>query len=206
MQVFRVAPGETPSERWLEAFPDAVIERPPFATERGAHQADVCWISTGIDGWRDEIRRQAAHCRVVAHSRRPTDDEAIEALDAGAHGYCHSLSNVSILRAIVSTVTSGSLWVGPGVITRMIRTLRHSISEPPERPPEAFATLTAREREVALAVTTGATNKEIAQQLGMTERTVKMHLGSIFQKLGVRDRVHLVLLLAKPTFEPVTRH
>jgi two-component system, NarL family, nitrate/nitrite response regulator NarL len=59
---------------------------------------------------------------------------------------------------------------------------------------------------VAFAVTTGATNKEIAQQLGMTERTVKMHLGSIFQKLGVRDRVHLVLLLAKPTFEPVTRY
>jgi DNA-binding NarL/FixJ family response regulator len=51
---------------------------------------------------------------------------------------------------------------------------------------------------VALAVTTGASNKDIALQLGMAERTVKMHLGSIFRKLEVRDRVHLVLYLSQP--------
>ncbi|HSM26674.1 MAG TPA: helix-turn-helix transcriptional regulator, partial [Thioalkalivibrio sp.] len=45
-----------------------------------------------------------------------------------------------------------------------------------------------------------------AQQLGMTERTVKMHLGSIFQKLGVRDRVHLVLQLTQSNQDSLPRH
>jgi DNA-binding NarL/FixJ family response regulator len=81
---------------------------------------------------------------------------------------------------------------------RMIRTLRRSIPPDVSHPPAGFETLTVREREVALAVTTGASNKDIALQLGMTERTVKMHLGSAFKKLDVRDRMHLVLCLAQP--------
>ena len=206
MHIFRIAAGEVSSDRWLEAFPDAVIERPPFALDDGS-RAHVCWISSGVENWRDAVRIQARHSRVIVHSRRPTDEEAIEALDAGAHGYCHSLSNTAILRAIDTTVTAGSLWVGPGVIARMIRTLRRTLRQetnPP--PPEGFGALTPREREVALAVTTGASNKEMAQQLGMTERTVKMHLGSIFQKLGVRDRVHLVLQLTQSNQDSLPRH
>jgi DNA-binding NarL/FixJ family response regulator len=205
MHIFRIAAREMPSDRWLEAFPGAVIERPPFALDDGTG-ARVCWISSGIESWRDDVRMQARHSRVIVHSRRPTDEEAIEALDAGAHGYCHSLSNTAILRAIDTTVMAGSLWVGAGVIARMIRTLRRTLRhETNLLPPEGFRALTPREREVALAVTTGASNKQIARQLGMTERTVKMHLGSIFQKLGVRDRVHLVLQLTQANPDPVPK-
>jgi len=105
---------------------------------------------------------------------------------------------VAVLRAVQSTVIAGGLWVPPGVMGRMIRTLRRSIPSDVSHPPAGFETLTLREREVALALTTGASNKDIALQLGMTERTVKMHLGSIFKKLQVRDRVHLVLYLSQP--------
>ena len=197
MHIFRISETESVSSRWTEAFPDARIERPPLASpaEPGS---GVCWISTMLEGWADLVHEQVPHSRVVVISRTPTDEQAIEALDAGAHGYCHALSNAAILRSVANTVGAGSLWVGPGVIARMIRTLRHSLAESPERPPEGFETLTPREREVALAATTGASNKEIGEQLGMNERTVKMHLGAIFRKLGVRDRVHLVLYLARP--------
>ena len=199
MQVFRMALGENPSPRWREAFPHAVLQYPPFAEEPADH-VRVCWISAGLDGWPTLVREQAGRSRVVTHSRRPSDEEAITAFDAGAHGYCHSLANVALLRAVHSTVVSGGLWVSPGVMGRMIRTLRRSLPPAPGRPPMGFETLSAREQEVALAVTTGASNKDIALQLGMAERTVKMHLGSIFRKLEVRDRIHLVLHLAQPDF------
>lgn len=201
MHVFRMALGENPSPRWREAFPEAALHYPPFA-EGPAEPVQVCWISSGLDGWPALVSGQAGRSRVVVHSRRPSDEEAITAFEAGAHGYCHCLANVALLRAVNSTVISGGLWVSPGVMGRMIRTLRRSLPSDPGRPPIGFERLSAREREVALAVTTGASNKDIALQLGMTERTVKMHLGSIFRKLEVRDRVHLVLHLAQPGFAP----
>ncbi|AGA31825.1 putative LuxR-family transcriptional regulator [Thioalkalivibrio nitratireducens DSM 14787] len=196
MHRFKIAPEERPSERWVEAFPGAVIERPPFASQR-ARGVEICWISTGLERWPEVVREQVSGCRVVVHSRRPNDDEAVAAFEAGAHGYCHSLSNVTILQSVASTVASGGLWVNPAVMARMIRAVRVARRADPGYPPDGFERLTAREREVALAVTTGASNKDIADQLSLTERTVKMHLGAIFKKLGVRDRVHLVLYLAR---------
>ena len=60
----------------------------------------------------------------------------------------------------------------------------------------AWARLTAREVEVARAVAQGRSNKEVADLMFISERTVKAHLGSIFDKLGVRDRLQLVLHMA----------
>jgi two-component system, NarL family, nitrate/nitrite response regulator NarL len=196
MQVFKMAPGENPSPRWKEAFPDAVLRHPPFVADAG-DPIQVCWVSAGLEAWPKLVSGQVGRSRVVVVSRQPNDQEAIVAFEAGAHGYCHSLANVALLRGVYGTVIAGGLWVPPGVMGRMIRTLRRSLPSEPEHPPAGFEALTAREREVALAVTTGASNKDIASQLGLAERTVKMHLGSIFNKLRVRDRVHLVLRLAQ---------
>ena len=55
--------------------------------------------------------------------------------------------------------------------------------------------LTAREQQVALAVAGGASNKEVARTLNITERTIKAHVSAIFQKLGARDRLHLSLIM-----------
>ena len=197
MHIFRIARDESVSPRWSEAFPGLCVERAPFAGNAEC-APNLCWTSTSLPDWVSLVQEQAKHSRVVAISRTPTDDEAITALDAGAHGYSHALANAAILRSVATTVESGGLWVGQGVMARMIRTLRTSLPDALERnAPPGFEALTPRERQVALAVTTGASNKEIAQQLGLAERTVKMHLGAIFQKLNVRDRLHLVLCLAR---------
>ncbi|MBK7686047.1 MAG: helix-turn-helix transcriptional regulator [Rhodocyclaceae bacterium] len=58
-----------------------------------------------------------------------------------------------------------------------------------------FANLTAREQQVACAVAGGASNKEVARTLNITERTIKAHVSAIFQKLGARDRLHLSLIM-----------
>ncbi len=196
MHVLLTSREKGPSPRLMQAFPAAQVLRPPFPD---ALQADttICWIGTDLPDWLQQVRERCRMHRVVVHSTRPTDDEGIEALDAGAHGYAHSLAAEAQLRAIAHTVTSGGLWVGPTLIGRMIRTLRRAQPEDPTEPPPGFDRLTPREREVALAVTTGVSNKEIARQLGLSERTVKMHLGAAFQKLGVEDRVQLVLCLMR---------
>jgi two-component system, NarL family, nitrate/nitrite response regulator NarL len=196
MQVFLIHSDTQPSPRWTEAFPDVQViqDSHPSGLPAGT---EACWIDVGLPDWPTRVREHARVHRVVVHSRRPHDDEGIAAFDAGAHGYCHSLANAAHLRAVAATVAGGGLWVGPGLMARMIRTVRRAQPANPERPPEGFERLTPREREVALAVTTGASNKEIARQLGMTERTVKMHLGSVFRKLRVHDRVQLVLHLTR---------
>ena len=61
---------------------------------------------------------------------------------------------------------------------------------------DILAALTKRELEVARLVANGSSNKEIARQLGITERTVKAHVGAVFQKLNVRDRLQLALIVS----------
>jgi len=185
-----------PSPRLLQAFPNARVVSAPFPDVLDGDIA-ICWIGTELADWLQQVRERCNVHRVVVHSMRPTDEEGITALDAGAHGYCHSLAAELQLQAVATSVASGGLWVGAGLIGRMIRTLRHAQLETPSEPPPGFDRLTPREREVARAVTTGSSNKEIARQLGLSERTVKMHLGAVFQKLGVEDRVQLVLCLMR---------
>jgi len=197
MHLFLIAAEHTPSERWSEAFPECRVQPPPFPEQLPAG-VQLVWVSTAITDWPAVVAVWVQRARVVVHSLLPTDDQALDAFAAGAHGYCHSLANVALLRAVAATVAAGGLWLGPGVLGRVVRGFRSTQKTVRKLPPENFGVLTVREREVALAVTSGATNKEIAQQLGLTERTVKMHLGSIFRKLGVRDRLHLVLLLTHP--------
>lgn len=196
MHLFRIGHQESPSNRWHEAFTNLRVEQPPFA-DSVPSGTKICWVSTGVPDWQERVKQWISLTRVVVISWNPSDDEAIAALDIGAHGYCHGLAATAMLQNVAHTVLAGGLWVGPSVMARMIRTLRHSLAEEPKAPPANFEKLTEREREVALAVTTGASNKEIGRQLGLSESTVKMHLGNIFQKLDVRDRLHLVLYLAK---------
>ncbi len=68
----------------------------------------------------------------------------------------------------------------------------------------SMATLTAREREVCVLAITGKANKEISSELGITTRTVKFHLGSIFRKYGVASRIELILNTGKPRAEEQT--
>lgn len=196
MHLLLISRDVRPSPRLLQAFPGARVLRPPFPDSLPAHTA-LCWIGTDLGDWLEQVRERCRMHRVVVHSMRPTDEEGIAALDAGAQGYCHSLAAEPQLRAVATTVASGGLWVGAGLIGRMIRTLRRVQPETLAEPPPGFDRLTPREREVAMAVTTGASNKAIARQFGLSERTIKMHLGAVFQKLGVDDRVQLVLCLMR---------
>lgn len=93
----------------------------------------------------------------------------------------------------------GGLWVGPELLARVIRAAVPAARADADALAAGalLAALSAREREVAEAVAEGLTNKVVAARLGITERTVKAHLATVFDKLGVRDRLQLALRVSR---------
>lgn len=179
------------SPRWLEAFPDALITS--AKSDLGTDGAFV-GLSAELPDWRTRLAALVATPGrdVVLLSLQPDDGEALAAFELGARGYAHALATAEMLREVDAVVAHGGLWVGPALMARLLRALG---TRPTRTAPRAdvLEGLSAREREVAEAVADGLSNKEIALRLALTERTVKAHLAAVFDKLGVRDRLQLVV-------------
>jgi DNA-binding NarL/FixJ family response regulator len=89
-------------------------------------------------------------------------------------------------------VADGGSWIDPRVAPRLLSALRAGRPGGPD--PARLAALSERELEVLALVARGATNTEIAEQLLVSERTVKGHVGNLFTKLGARDRAAAIVL------------
>jgi len=146
-----------------------------------------------LPGWHaEEWPRLLAGLRVVVTSLRPNDDEGTQAIGAGACGYCHGYAPTGTWDQVLEAADQGAVWMGQSLLTRLLRSVQASISETKNWD---AGLLTEREHAVARLVARGEANAEIASALGITERTVKAHLSSIFEKLHVDDRLQLALLV-----------
>jgi len=189
-----------PVPRWLEAFPDALLMgyRVADGTELAPlAEAAVIWLHVAGDeqavaAWVGAVRAVAGNVPIVVLSNVPQDEQGMAALTAGAAGYCSALALPAVLRQVAGVVEHGGLWVGPQLMRRLMQGIA---ARSAEGPAPALDVLSQRERQVAQAVARGSTNKEIARVLGITERTVKAHLSAAFEKLGVRDRMQLSLVV-----------
>jgi len=140
------------------------------------------------------LKKAAPGCAVVVLSNVPSEAEGLAVLEAGASGYTGALAVADVLRHIETVVDNGGLWVGPELLQRLLVALGKRPGMQAQGNSQ-LAKLSQREREVALAVAAGATNKEVAQKLDITERTVKAHLHQVFETLKVRDRLQLSILI-----------
>ncbi|WMC11224.1 response regulator transcription factor [Oceanimonas pelagia] len=185
------------SPRWRRAFPEATLAIAGQDNTDTDHDGLV-WVLTGQPGWEQLIRRQSARGRtVLALTRRPQLDELRRALTAGARGYLEAMSSTAILTQAAATTRAGGMWLPAELVNRMVGLLSPLLAQtPPAARPNGYdlSLLTNRERQVMAEVLSGASNKRIALTLNITERTVKAHLSSVFEKLGARDRMHLMLL------------
>lgn len=133
----------------------------------------------------------AGALQLVACSTLPHDDEGLAALRSGFRGYCNLWTSVDLLPRLVAAVAAGELWIGRSLLSRLLLTIA---VQPGAGPGTRWREpLTGREQEVACLVADGASNKEVARRLGVSERTVKDHLTHIFGKLHIHDRVQLAL-------------
>jgi len=151
----------------------------------------------GLDGIAATARIVAdpdlAGCRVVILTTFETDEYVFAALRAGACGFLTKEVSPDELRRAVQVAAAGEALLSPSVTRRVVAEFAH-------RPVPAgdtggrLAVLTDREREVARLVATGLSNDQIADRLVISPLTVKTHITRAIAKLGVRDRVQLVIL------------
>ena len=177
--VGEAADGATAVEGALRLRPDVVV-------------MDVRMPGTdGLEATR-RILAQAPRTRILILTTFGEDRDVYDALRAGASGFLLKDSAPEDLVHGIRVVARGEALLGPAT-TRQV--LSHWVRRPPASPgdPGIAARLATREREVIELVAAGRTNAEIAADLCVTESTVKTHLARAQHKLGLRDRVHVVI-------------
>jgi DNA-binding NarL/FixJ family response regulator len=149
-----------------------------------------------LPDWDDaQWKKHFDELKVIIASVRPSDHEASRTFTAGCSGYLHAYSPVSVLDSALQSVNAGSVWMGRSLVNRILKEIDRRLKPAAQSGGlSAWAdTLTLREKEVAQRAAVGRSNQEIADELGITERTVRAHMTAIFEKLGVDDRLTLAL-------------
>jgi DNA-binding NarL/FixJ family response regulator len=182
-------------ETWREAFPDL---QPGSIDEVPAGQGLIWVLQPGGRAASSVVKALSRHLEgrsLILLADEPSESEAMEALAAGASGYCNGHAAPEVLQQVAKVVENGGIWVGQGLMQRLLASTARLASRPEADEAAWRALLTPREQAAAVLLARGASNKEIARQLQITERTVKAHVGAMFEKLGVRDRLQLALII-----------
>ncbi|NIJ18682.1 two-component system nitrate/nitrite response regulator NarP [Sphingomonas naasensis] len=143
---------------------------------------------TGLDVLRT-LRNRGDGRPVILLTGGINDQVSKEAMNLGVNGIVIKSTAPRDLLTCLETVVQGKRWLDQEV---MQRAMDLAMSPDAERDP--LETLSGRERAVASLAQRGLRNKEIADELGLTEGTVKVHLHKVFDKLGLRSRTDLILL------------
>jgi DNA-binding NarL/FixJ family response regulator len=155
-----------------------------------------------LDGLEATRRILAADsdARILILTTFDLDEYVYEALKAGASGFVLKDDPPEQLISAIRTVAAGDALLSPAVTKRVIREFTRI---PRPAPPDEFGDLSERERDVLRLIARGLSNGEIAQELFISETTVKTHVTHILHKLGLRDRVQAVVLAYQTgLFEP----
>jgi DNA-binding NarL/FixJ family response regulator len=166
--------GEEALEKYRETRPDLVL-------------MDLSMpVMDGLEATR-AILAEFPDARIVVLTTYAGDEDIHRALDAGALGYMVKDTMVSEVLKIIRMVMSGRRGIPPAVAAKLA-----------EHTPRVA--LTPRETEVVSLIATGLTNGQIAERIGRTEETVKVHVKNILHKLGARDRTEAVTTAVRRGF------
>jgi DNA-binding NarL/FixJ family response regulator len=133
-------------------------------------------------------------CRVLILTTFETDEYVFAALAAGASGFLTKEIEPEGLRHAVRVVAAGDALLSPSVTRRVVGQFAHRPVRATSAGGDRLAALTVREREVVRLVATGLSNEDIARELVISPLTAKTHITRAITKLGVRDRVQLVIV------------
>jgi NarL family two-component system response regulator LiaR len=137
------------------------------------------------------IRAAVPEARVIVLTSFADDDRLLPAIRAGAAGYLLKNVEPHELARAVRAAHDGQALLDPTVAARLVEAIAGPAAEPPH------GDLTPREREVLALIVRGLSNKRIARELDVSEKTVKAHVGHVLAKLGVTDRTQAAVLAVR---------
>ncbi|WP_205624527.1 response regulator [Actinomadura flavalba] len=138
------------------------------------------------------ITADSPHVRVLVLSMADDDASVFAAMQAGARGYLLKGARRDEVLRSVHAVAQGEAIFGPAIATRLMSYFA-ALGAEPAPADHPFPELTVREREILALVARHLTNPQIAERLGLSPKTVRNHVSSIFAKLQVADRAHAIM-------------
>ena len=175
---------------WEKAFTPALVYtnepviQPTYSTP--------IFIYHKVKAWEQTVSEWSLKHNIILLSSQLTLSELQQALSLGAKGYMDAASGIAAYQAAAAAIGQGALWVPPAILEQLSKFLATHLSKQ-IRTPANHPELSKRENEVMLLAKQGLSNKEIATRLFISERTVKQHLTATFAKLGIKDRLQLIL-------------
>lgn len=130
------------------------------------------------------------NCNAIAMTSLPRFDQCVHLMKMGIQGYMNTHSSLLNLNSAIQSIQNGGMWFDPGIVQDIIGNL--SVSDTLEAQNE-IDRLSEREIQIAHYVSKSLSNRQIAEQLEISERTVKAHLLACYHKLDLHDRVALAL-------------
>lgn len=180
--------------RWMSIF---ALSQPTILSDMPSDidENSILFISDTLlkNGSEEKLLNLFRH-RVMVLSMVPDFNAAQNFLVMGAMGYGNAMMHESHLYSAFQALEEGKVWLHPDFIALMISQIQDQ-DVGKKKSLSLLDDLSKREREVALMLSDGATHQSIANALDITVRTVKAHATSIYQKLDVKDRLALSLLL-----------
>lgn len=148
-------------------------------------------IMDGVETTR-QIQKRFSRTKVLVLTTFDDDEYVTAALQNGAMGYLLKDTPSEELAFAIRAVHKGYTQLGPGIVKKLLTQFPTGTTQTPS-PPESLVELTPREKEVLRLIASGANNKEIANQLYISEGTVKNHVTNILNRLNLRDRTQAAI-------------
>lgn len=140
-----------------------------------------------------ELRNSVDAIRIILLTAAIDREQIVDALHHGVRGVILKESATKLLLKSIRCVMAGQYWVDRESVSDLVRIIRDLTAIPERGTRKRAYNLTPRELDIISAIVDGYTNKDIAEKFSIAEQTVKHHLGNIFDKLGVSNRLELAL-------------
>ena len=154
----------------------------------------------------NSLTKICTETKVIVLAGAISEDLEWGLLKAGVRGCCPNDLKPEDIKQVVLAVQQGELWIRRRLTSRLVDELGKTTSKNKAYRAKfgLLNQLTERELDVALRVSRGESNKQIAQSCSITERTVKAHLTEVYQKLGISDRLNLALFMSSDSRNGLT--
>ena len=203
MKIILCSPRESIRERWrsiLQEEGHSVYQASSLKTLEAVEHKNEEYLLLADESFMD-LQTIGTFCRrpdifkVFIFSDTPDPSFGVRLMTIGVVGYANTYIAKDRLVEAVKTLESGRIWFSQDVLSYFIQVMAAGKKEGSGADSEVLKGLTEREREIALLIAQGFSNKAIGKQLFVSESTVKTHLSSIFAKTGAQSRLKLALLI-----------